>query len=207
MNLRWHLSHARGYLDLGMLAEAEAELGAIPLPESDRPEVHALRVTLLHERCDWQELRRIAAALVEQQPDEPGWWVSFAFAPRRTMSIEEAREILLAAERAHPQEAIIHFNLGCYACQLGEYDEARRRVWRSIELRGELRELAHHDPDLQPLRDLDPLGFAGGSTRGGGTRKARPGSGRPRRYDTGERVGRRELGYRRRTSRQPPGPE
>ena len=160
MNLRWHLSHARGYLDLGMVAEAEAELAAIGSPENDRPEVHAVRVALLHEKRDWHELRRIAAVLVERQPDEPGWWVSFAFATRRTMSLEEAREILLAAERAHPQEAIIHFNLGCYACQLGEFDEARRRVARSIELRSELRELAHHDPDLQPLRDQDPSVFA-----------------------------------------------
>lgn len=161
MNLRWHLSHARGYLDLGMFAEAEAELAAIPSPDDDLPEVHALRVALLHEKCDWLELRGVAAGLVQRQPDEPGWWVSFAFATRRTRSIEDAREILLAAERAHPQEAIIHFNLGCYACQLGEFDEARRRVWRSIELRSELRELAHHDPDLQPLRDQDPFMFAG----------------------------------------------
>ncbi len=161
MNLRWHLSHARGYLDLGMLTEAEAELAAIPAPENDAAEVHAMRVAILHEKRDWQELRRIAAALVQSQPNEPGWWVSFAFATRRTTSLEDAREILLAAERAHPQEAIIHFNLGCYACQLGELEEARRRVWRSIELRGELRELAHHDPDLQPLRDEDPMLFAG----------------------------------------------
>lgn len=161
MNLRWHLSHARGYIDLGMLAEAEAELAAIRPPENDRPEVHALRVALLHEKCDWSELRRVAAVLVQRQPDQPGWWVSFAFATRRTTSIEDAREILLAAERAHPEEAIIHFNLGCYACQLGELDEARRRVWRSIQLRSELRELAHHDPDLQPLRDQDPQVFAG----------------------------------------------
>jgi len=161
MNLRWQLSHVRGYLDLGMVAEAEAELAAIPPPASERPEVHALRVAVLHEKRDWPELRRVAAVLVQQQPDQPGWWVSFAFATRRTASIEDAREILLAAERAHPEEAIIHFNLGCYACQLGELEEARRRVWRSIELRSELRELAHHDPDLQPLRDQDPQVFAG----------------------------------------------
>jgi len=160
MNLRWHLSHARGYLDLGMLSEAEAELASIAAPQSGCAEVQVARVALLHEKRDWQELRRIASELVQRQPEHAGWWVSFAFATRRTSTLADAREILLAAEREHPQEAIIHFNLGCYACQMGEMEEARQRVWRSIQLRGELRELARHDPDLQPLRDLDPQVFA-----------------------------------------------
>jgi hypothetical protein len=159
MNLRWHLSHARGYLALGMLKEAQAELAAIPPPDADRFEVHALRVALLHDKEDWRALRRLAADLVKRQPDEAGWWVSFAFATRRLTSIEKARAILLEAESHHPSEATIQFNLACYSCQLGDLDEGRRRLERAIKLDDKFREHARTDPDLAPLRAADATGL------------------------------------------------
>jgi Tfp pilus assembly protein PilF len=152
MNLRWHISHARGYLELGMLKEAEAELAAIAPEEAARKEVAALRIGLLHEKRDWRALRRLAGGLVRTQPEEPGWWVSYAFATRRVASIEKARAILLKAEVRFPREAMVQFNLGCYACQLGDLEEAWRRVQRAIELDGAMRGLAREDPDLEPLR-------------------------------------------------------
>lgn len=152
MKLRWHLSHARGYLELGMVREAAAELDAIPAADADRIEVCALRVAILHETKNWRALRQVAAKLVERQPEEAGWWVSYAFATRRAASLEKARAILLEAEKRHAKEAVIQFNLGCYACQLGDLDEARRRIGRAIGLNAEFRELAQHDPDLEPLR-------------------------------------------------------
>jgi Tfp pilus assembly protein PilF len=44
-----------------------------------------------------------------------------------------------------------HFNLGCYACQLGDIDQAKERVRRSIELDAKFKMLALDDPDLEPL--------------------------------------------------------
>lgn len=155
MNLRWHLSHARGYLELGMVREAEAEIDAIPGSAAGSLEVQALRVAVLHEREDWRALRRLATRLVQRQPEQAGWWVSLAFATRRAVSLEKARAILIEAERHHPAEAVIQFNLGCYACQLGDFEEARRRVRASIDLEKEFREIARRDPDLEPLRAAD----------------------------------------------------
>jgi tetratricopeptide (TPR) repeat protein len=156
MNLRWRLSHARGYLELGMLREAEAELDAIDPADADHADARALRVALVHELQDWPRLQQIARNLVARQPEEPGWWVSLAFATRRCDSLERAREILLEAEQHHPAEAVIHFNLGCYAAQLGALDEARDRVMRSIALSEDFRAIARLDPDLAPLRAADP---------------------------------------------------
>lgn len=156
MNLRWRLSHVRGYLALGMLREAEAELDAIAPPDATTTPVLSLRVALLHEQQDWSRLRDLARELVSVQPEEAGWWVSLAFATRRCESLQQARAILLEAEQRHAAEAIIHFNLGCYAAQLGALDEARRRVLHSIALSEEFRTIARHDPDLEPLRVQDP---------------------------------------------------
>jgi Tfp pilus assembly protein PilF len=63
--------------------------------------------------------------------------------------------ILLEAERTHPKEAAIQFNLGCYACQRGDLAEARRRVERALAFDPSFREAAASDPDLAPLRAAD----------------------------------------------------
>jgi predicted Zn-dependent protease len=163
MNLRWHLSHARGYLDLGMVREAAAELDAVDPSHADDAAVRVLRVALLHEQQDWPRLQQVARELVARQPGEAGWWVSLAFATRRCESLERAREILREAEHRHPAEPVIHFNLGCYAAQLGDLDEARSRVLRAMALSEDFRAIARSDPDLAPLRAVDP-GFPGPGT-------------------------------------------
>ena len=86
MDLRWRLSHARGYLQLGMLREAEAELDAIEAADAGRPDVAPVRVALLHELQDWPRLQIVARDLVAQAPDQPHWWVSLAYATRRAES-------------------------------------------------------------------------------------------------------------------------
>lgn len=156
MNLEWHLSHTRGYLELGMFKEALKELRQIRGEAASSPDVLAL-FAALHQRTDnWKSLATVARKLVRLQPEQPSWWVSLAFAVRRTRSIEAAREILLRAEVRHPAEPAIQFNLGCYACQLGELAEARRRVAQAIELEASFKILAAQDPDLAPLRDHPP---------------------------------------------------
>ena len=62
------------------------------------------------ELCDWNFLKR-------------QWWVMDAFATRREESIEEAREILLKGLVLHYDDALIRYNLGCYACVLKSYGE------------------------------------------------------------------------------------
>jgi len=121
-------------------------------------EVKALQVALLHEKKSWRQLRRVASALVEREPHRAEWWVSLAFATRRVVSIEKAREILLEAEAKHPQEPVIQFNLGCYACQLGDIEEARVRVNRAVELDPSFKDARETDPDLEPLRVADAGG-------------------------------------------------
>jgi Tfp pilus assembly protein PilF len=76
----------------------------------------------------------------------------WAYGVRRAHSLDAAEKILLQAASLHPADATIQFNLGCYACQLGRPEEARRRVERAIALDEKFRELAASDPDLEPLR-------------------------------------------------------
>ncbi|MGH8016725.1 MAG: tetratricopeptide repeat protein [Opitutaceae bacterium] len=155
MNLRWRLSQIRGYLALGMVRHAEKELEDMRPEHAELTEVKALQVAILQEKKNWPRLRQVAGELVKREPGDAGWWVTLAYATRRAVSLAAARRILLEAEKRHPAEAVIQFNLGCYACQLGDLKEARVRVDRAVELDANFKEARAHDPDLERLRGLE----------------------------------------------------
>jgi len=164
MELKWRLSQARGYLGLGMIKEAGVELDHVPVEAAQQTEVLALRALVLQEQAKWPPLVDVARKLVLRQPAESGWWITWAYATRRSRSLEAAEAILLEAERTHPQEAAIQFNLGCYACQRGDLAEARRRIDQAIALDKTFKETAATDPDLAPLREAEGdarRGFSG----------------------------------------------
>ena len=152
MELKWRLAHARGYLGLGMIEDASAELDQVPPDMARETEVLALRALVLQEQAKWPTLVGVASELVLRLPMEPGWWIAWAYAARRSQSLAAAEAILIEGERTHPDEAAIQFNLGCYACQRGDFIEARRRVDRAIVLDPAFRVAATSDPDLAPLR-------------------------------------------------------
>jgi tetratricopeptide (TPR) repeat protein len=148
------LSHAQGYLELGMIAEAAAELDHIVGPEAESTPVIAVRLAVLHEKNDWPAVRLLAAQLIGRGANEAGIWVMWAYATRRAVSLEAAEKILLEAEQHHPTDATIQFNLGCYACQRGDLRHARDRVDRAVAIDEKYAALALTDPDLAPLREM-----------------------------------------------------
>jgi len=152
MELKWRLAHARGYLGLGMIKDAAAELDQVPSDLAGETELLALRAIVLQEQANWPVLVDVAGELVRRQPAEAGWWVAWAYAVRRSQTLAAAEAILLDGERKHPQEPAIQFNLGCYACLRGDLTEARRRVDQAIALDPSFRDAATSDPDLAPLR-------------------------------------------------------
>jgi len=152
MSPKWILSHARGYLELGLLEKAKEELLLLPEDWQERTEVLGLRAVILQELREWLMLQPLAGDLARREPDNAGWWVIWAYATRRAESIQAAEAILRDAELRHPGEATIQFNLGCYACQQGRLAEAKARVGRAIEMEKAFAASALTDPDLEPLR-------------------------------------------------------
>ena len=78
MELKWRLAHARGYLGLGMIGDAAAELDQIPAEAAQETEVLALRAVVLQEQKIWPPLVELAHVLVLRQPAEAGWWITWA---------------------------------------------------------------------------------------------------------------------------------
>ena len=95
----------------------------------------------------------VASHLVKDDPETAGWWITLAYALRRTESVEKADAILLRARVIHPKIALIAFNLACYASVMGRMEEAKKRLRHAIELDKDIRGLALDDEDLKPLWD------------------------------------------------------
>ncbi|MGV3531740.1 MAG: TPR end-of-group domain-containing protein [Chthoniobacteraceae bacterium] len=95
----------------------------------------------------------LTSKLAKNDPDEAQRAVSWAFATRRADSVEAAKRILLHALERHPAEAILHFNLACYAYQLGDMEGAKERLAEAFKTDPDWRMLALEDEDLRPLWD------------------------------------------------------
>ncbi len=149
------LEYASGYLTLGLLREAATELSCIQGPEAQSAPVLHLRVDLYHQSEQWPQLAQIAETLAQLVPKKDQGWISWAFALRELNRVEEAREVLLSAELLHGKtSAVLHYNLACYACLLGDRQEAMRRLIKACAMDEEFRQGALDDPDLKPLWDV-----------------------------------------------------
>lgn len=157
MDWQRHLLAASGYLELGMIEDAARELMEIPPDDRGRNEIIGFCVHLYSQWQRWGMAAAAARRMVEIDPGQPQWWVSLAYATRRHESVEKAEEILLEARKLHPKEAIIYYNLACYACVTGRLEQARERLNTAIGMDESIRDLARNDVDLKPMRDfLDP---------------------------------------------------
>src|ERR1044071_9256359 len=110
MQVKRRLSYAQGYLELGMVAEAAAELDRVPAAERQSLAFIAVRLALLQEQKNWPALSALAGDLVRRAPTEAAAWVTWAYATRRADSLAAAERILLEAEQHHPEEPTIQFN-------------------------------------------------------------------------------------------------
>src|SRR4051812_35952181 len=109
-----HLLAASGYNELGMWDDANTALENIAPDVRHLPEVLRERVFLYQGLGKWNAMAAVAESLVEWEPDEPGWFVLLAYAKRREESLEIARQILAKAEKLHPKDGTVQFNLACY---------------------------------------------------------------------------------------------
>lgn len=147
----WTLERVDGFLDLCMLDRARRELASVPEVWRDDDRVMRMRLRLAIEAQDWPEAAQLARRLADREPEEPLYWIQWAYAARRCESIESAHGILREAREKFPKTAMIPFNLACYECRLGRLAEARTFLQTAFELNPALRDLAAEDDDLEPL--------------------------------------------------------
>jgi tetratricopeptide (TPR) repeat protein len=155
-----HLSAAVGWVELGNVAEAKAEFARVRHEFQDHPDVFEVAWSLCAAERDWSRGLDIARRLLLTAPDRPTGWLHQAYALRRVRGggLNAAWDALLPAWQKFPQEAIVPYNLACYACQLGRRTEAMVWLKRAFNAgdKEQLKTMALSDEDLEPLRGEIP---------------------------------------------------
>lgn len=146
-----HFERAQGWLLLENHAAADRALRLIPAAFRERSEVVQFRAQLHLSAGRWARAVPLLRRLQKQEPTEPQYWVSLAFAVRRAESIAAAEKILLEARERFPQEAVIWFNLACYAAQQDRLTDTRNLLREAVHRESAYRDLAKTDSDLAPL--------------------------------------------------------
>jgi tetratricopeptide (TPR) repeat protein len=138
ISTRRHLEYASGFIELGMFAEAAGELAAIPAADRNSPEVLSVQADFHMQAKQWEELITTARAYAQAAPEADKGWIYWAYALRELGRVTEAQTVLLEAEPRHGATcAVLHYNLACYACLLGDKPEAKRRLTLAFKLGSE----------------------------------------------------------------------
>src|SRR5688572_10777026 len=148
-----HLSAAIGWLELGNLAEAKAELSSVGPGQQSHPDVLEVRWLICVEDEDWVAGLEIARTQLREAPQRSSGWLHQAYALRRIPegSVKQAWDSLLPAFDRFPKEPIVCYNLSCYACQMNQLEAARTWLKRALFIGGKerIKQMALSDPDLK----------------------------------------------------------
>jgi Flp pilus assembly protein TadD len=151
---RRHLEYARGYIALGLVNEASEELAAIDLAARKSVEVLRVCIDLHMESRQWARVVEVAQPVCQAMPTDEGAWIAWAYALRELQRVKEAQAVLLRAEPLHGETCgVLHYNLACYACLLGDIQEARRRLAKAGMMDERWKAAVRDDDDLRALWD------------------------------------------------------
>ncbi len=148
------VSYAMGYIGLGLFRQAGDELGAVGDDDRQSLPDRLAWVELHLATSNWAELVAAARAVAREDPTRERAWIGWAFGQRRLTTLADARLVLIEAVAHHgTKSALLHYNLACYECQLGNQTMAKVRLRRAFRLVGsQFKALALTDPDLAPMR-------------------------------------------------------
>ncbi len=153
ITLRKAITYANGYRELGMFKDAHQELDGLPDRLQNEEDTRKMRLSLCMEAGNWKQALPFAESLAKENLEESGYLVNLAYVVRRASSMKKAKAILLEASDRFPEEAIIHYNLGCYECQEDNLTIAKTRIAKAISLDPSYLDLAKKDEDLQALKE------------------------------------------------------
>lgn len=136
---------------LGMTGAAHEELDAVDADDQLTEPVLLARIDLYAESRQWDALVAVAGGFSARWPASPHGWIGWAYGLRELGKVSDARSVLADAEPLHVEYPLLHYNLACYACLLGDIPEAKRRLAIACKAEAAYKEMALDDEDLRAM--------------------------------------------------------
>lgn len=150
-DLRWGLSFARGYLDMGMLAAAERELNRLSVRHRCYADVIELRVRVLLARGRYEKAAWLARSAAKVYPGVAEFYLYAARAYEALERPDQAKAVWVSAPSLFHVSGVFHYNLARFEAQLGNRTSAREHIALAIELDPAMADRAENDPGLREL--------------------------------------------------------
>ncbi len=148
-----HLAAAEGWLELGNAEEALAELQQIDPRWQKKKDVLELRWHACAAAKRWDACLEISAALRESFSEDSEYFIWHGNALYFSGKTDAAYLFGLHAVQKFPKSWVLHYNLACYAAQLGRIEKAKQELEKAMDLgdSGIVKMKALSDPDMIPL--------------------------------------------------------
>ena len=151
-----HLRAAIGWLELGNPADAKEEFEKVSPASRCHPDALEVLWQIHARKREWERCIEAARELTMVDRKVAFGWIHLSFALHELKRTQEAYDNLIGVLDAFPDEWLMRYNLACYACQLGNLDEADRWLAGAV-LKGDrkrIKRMAKDDPDLAPLFEV-----------------------------------------------------
>ena len=151
---RRHLDAAVGWIGLGNLSEAECEIVQVACGFRLHADVLEVKWEIDGRQERWEAAIVSAELLVENYPERCSGWLHRSYCLHELGRTLEAWNKLVPSVDRFPKEATIPYNLACYACRLGNLEQAQQWLEKAAAIRGRraIKSLAVEDEDLVALR-------------------------------------------------------
>tara|TARA_B100001248_G_scaffold220746_1_gene176667 strand:- start:115122 stop:115634 length:513 start_codon:yes stop_codon:yes gene_type:complete len=150
----WGISYAKGYFQLGMLAEAKKELAALGELYQEDLEVLSLEGLILLARRRWARTITHCIKAVQKYPNVPDFYIQAAYAYDKLDLPHEAREVWVQAPEEVQTTPIYHYNIARCEIRLGNITQAREHLRTALDMAPEMEDSILKDPRFQNLFTL-----------------------------------------------------
>lgn len=151
MSFQQQINATIGYINLGMIDDASAELDSLAAVDALRSESIALRVSVQMRKGHWDLALEGSELLCSILPDHPSPYLDAAFCLHELNRTDEAKNKLLSAPTHIRKSSLYHYNMACYEACLNQLDSARTFLDQAISMDKCLQDSWESDPDLKKL--------------------------------------------------------
>lgn len=153
--IRRRFEAVEGYLQLGMVDHALAELAAVSHIHEVRYDYHRYRGECYRAQADWAAALREFEHCDTMQPDTLDILMALAWCYKRLDRLPDAIAVMQTAYESHRNESVVLYNLSCYYSLAGNKPQALSWLGRALRMERGLLKLIPKETDFASLRN-DP---------------------------------------------------